>query len=89
MYGWGTQEENSLELGLYRSFLFSVAIPTYYDTQDPTDPFTILEPRDQEIAVLYAAQERGATDFEAPKLWKGLSGKKQQEKLKKKGAKYL
>ena len=40
----------------------------------PTDPFTILEPRDEEIVEFYAEQKRRATDFEAPKLWKGLSG---------------
>ena len=34
----------------------------------PTGPFTILEPKDQEIAKFYAAKERRATDFEAPKL---------------------
>ena len=34
----------------------------------PTNPFTILEPQDQEIGELYVVQERRATDFEAPKL---------------------
>ena len=40
----------------------------------PTDPFTILEPCDQEISSFYVDQKRRATDFEAPKLWKGRSG---------------
>ena len=40
----------------------------------PTNPLTILEPQNQEIGELYVAQERCATDFEAPKLWKGSSG---------------
>ena len=39
----------------------------------PTDPFTILEPRDQEIAEFYVARECLATDFKAPKLRKGRS----------------
>ena len=34
----------------------------------PTGPFTILEPRDQEIAEFDEVQERRATDFKAPKL---------------------
>ena len=34
----------------------------------PTEHFTILEPRDQEIDEFYAVQERRATDFEAQKL---------------------
>ena len=41
----------------------------------PTNPFTILEPRDQEIGEFYLVQERRATDFEAPKLGKGSSGR--------------
>ena len=40
----------------------------------PTSPFTILEPQDQDIVEFYVVQERRATDFKAPKLWKGLSG---------------
>ena len=40
----------------------------------PTKPFTILEPRDQEIGEFYVVQKRRATGFEAPKLWKGSSG---------------
>ena len=40
----------------------------------PTNLFTILEPRDQEIGKFYVVQERRETDFEAPKLWKGSSG---------------
>ena len=31
----------------------------------PIGPFTILEPRDQEIGVLFVIQERRATDFKA------------------------
>ena len=34
----------------------------------PTNPFTILQPQDQEIGELYVAQKHRATDFEAPKL---------------------
>ena len=37
----------------------------------PTGPFTILEPKDQEIGEFYEVQERRATDIEAPKLGKG------------------
>ena len=37
-------------------------------THNPTGPFTILEPRDQEIDKLYAVQESRMTDLEAPKL---------------------
>ena len=40
----------------------------------PTIPFTIEEPQDQEIDEFHVVQERCATDFEAPKLWKGSSG---------------
>ena len=41
----------------------------------PTDLFTISGPHDQEIGEFYVAiQKRSATDFEAPKLWKGRSG---------------
>ena len=41
---------------------------------NPTNPFTFLEPRNQEIGEIYVVQERRVTDFEAPKLWKGSSG---------------
>ena len=34
----------------------------------PTDPFTMFEPRHQEMCDLYVAQKRRATDFEALKL---------------------
>ena len=44
--------------------------------RNPTNPFTFLEPRDQEIDEFYLVQERRATDFEAPKLGKGSSGTK-------------
>ena len=40
----------------------------------PTNPFTIFYPRNQEIGEFKVVQERRATDFEAPKLWKGSSG---------------
>ena len=40
----------------------------------PTDPFTILEPRDQDIGEFYEVHERRKTDFEATNLWKSLSG---------------
>ena len=39
-----------------------------------TYPFTILEPEDQETGEFWEGQERRATDFEAPKLWKGSVG---------------
>ena len=39
-----------------------------------TNTFTISEPRNQEIGEFYVVQERRATDFEAPKLWKVSSG---------------
>ena len=39
--------------------------------RNPTNPFTILEPQDQEIAESYVIQQCRATDFEAPKLPKG------------------
>ena len=34
----------------------------------PTNPFTVLEPQDQEIGEFYVAQECRVTDFGAPKL---------------------
>ena len=34
----------------------------------PTNAFTILEPRDQEIGELYVVHKCRGTDFEAPKL---------------------
>ena len=40
----------------------------------PTNPFTILEPRDQEMDEFYLVEGRRATDFEAPKLGKNSSG---------------
>ena len=44
------------------------------ETNSPTNRFTILEARDQEIDEFYFVQERRPTDFEAPKLGKGSSG---------------
>ena len=35
---------------------------------NPTDPFSILEPRQQEISEIYAVWERQATHFKATKL---------------------
>ena len=40
----------------------------------PTGPFTISEPRNQEIGEFYVVQGRRTTYFEASKLWKGGSG---------------
>ena len=34
----------------------------------PTDPFTILEPQNQEISEFHVVQEERATDFEDQKL---------------------
>ena len=45
-------------------------------THCPTDPFPILEPQDQENGKFHEVQERRATDFGAPKLRKGRSGKR-------------
>ena len=39
----------------------------------PTDPLTILEPKDQHISEFYVVQECHATDFHAPKLCMGQS----------------
>ena len=49
-----------------------IQIKTQHNT--PTDPFTISEPRDQEIVDFYVVQDRRTTDFEAQKLRKGRSG---------------
>ena len=38
------------------------------DAELPPNPFTILEPCDQDIGEFYLVQERRATDFEASKL---------------------
>ena len=40
----------------------------------PTYTSLILVPQDQEIIEFYVVQERRATDFVAPILWKGSSG---------------
>ena len=40
----------------------------------PADPFTILDPRDQEIDEFNVVQKRRTMDSDAPMLWKGLSG---------------
>ena len=40
----------------------------------PTSPFTTFEPQNPQIDEFCVVQERRATDFKAPKLWKGWSG---------------
>ena len=53
----------------YGELIFFLSIQfSWHAKEYPTDPFTILEPRDQEIAEFYFVQERRATDFEARKL---------------------
>ena len=44
--------------------------PAHY----PSGPFIFLLPQNQEIGKYYVVQKRQATDLEARKLWKGLSG---------------
>ena len=41
---------------------------------DPTDPLTILEPRNLSSNQLYLARKRRSADFDAPKVCKGRSG---------------
>ena len=41
----------------------------------PDRPFHNFMHQDQEIGEFYAVQESRAMDFEAPKLWKGRSGR--------------
>ena len=48
--------------------------PTRRADSYPTSPFTILEPHNPRIVEFYAVQERRATNFKAPKLWRGSSG---------------
>ena len=48
--------------------LYCTSIFSHADTYNPTYPFTILEPQDQEIGQIYVAHDRRTTDFEAPKL---------------------
>ena len=52
----------------YKNRLVCILGGLTYEIQCPTDLFTILETRDQEIGEFYAVQERDTTDFEAPKL---------------------
>ena len=56
---------------LFRSYWTTALIFLHFliirDRNIPTNPFTILEPRDQ-IGEFYVAQERRATNFEASKL---------------------
>ena len=40
----------------------------------PTDPFTILKPQNLSTDEFYVVQVLIATDFKAPKFWKGRSG---------------
>ena len=47
---------------------------TFKASDCPTSPFTILEPQNPWIDEFYVVQKRRATDFKAPKLWKGSSG---------------
>ena len=49
-------------------------------TAYPTSPFQILEPLYPWIDEFYVVQERRATDFKAPKLGNGSSGKQQKGK---------
>ena len=56
------------------SFFFS--IPGALQQQQPTDPFSILEPPDQVIGEFHVVQERRATDFVEPKSRKSRSGSK-------------
>ena len=44
------------------------------DYNFPTSPFAILEPQNMWIHEFHVVQERRATNFKAPKLWKGSSG---------------
>ena len=56
---------------------FPLLVNTSADTQDvdnPTSPFIILEPENPWIDEFYVVPESRATDFKAPKLWKGSSG---------------
>ena len=43
-------------------------------SQYPTGPFKVLQLQDPEIVGFSLVKERLATDFKAPKLWKGRSG---------------
>ena len=45
-----------------------------YPTNNPDEPFTILEPQNPWINEFQAVQERRAMDFNALKLQKGPSG---------------
>ena len=40
----------------------------------PTNPYTILEPRDQEIGEFYEVHECCVSDFPAQEMWEGSSG---------------
>ena len=51
--------------------LFETTQIVRYNT---TDPFSIWEPRNQEIGEFNIVQKHRATDLEALKLWKGRSG---------------
>ena len=59
--------------------LYSIALIIWnremLNQETPTGPFTILESRDQNIGVIYEIYKSRTTDFEAPKLWRGGSGR--------------
>ena len=49
-------------------FPFVINYTSEARVRNPTGPFTILEPKDQEIGKFHAIQEGHTMDFEAPKL---------------------
>ena len=53
---------------------FIVGLAAVALTYLPTSSFPILEPQNPWIDKFYVVQQRRATDFKAPKLWKGSSG---------------
>ena len=48
-----------LSVGIFRPYLEEFS-------DYPTNPFTILEPQEQEIGDFYIVQEHRASDFQAP-----------------------
>ena len=56
---------------LWPSYWKWLQLPWMYN---PTVPFAILEPQDQQIDNCFVVQEHHVTDSKAPKLWKGRSG---------------
>ena len=81
---WRKQSDSETSFCSFSRFLSPIYI--LYDIQTANHTSTnenentqpalshILEPQDQEIRKLREVQERPATDFEAPKLWKGPPG---------------